>query len=357
MASAALLRLRSDGANFAALRAINDFCRRAMPEMHHEVPLDYWSGAWDEIGRIQPGGAEHGTAPHALISRRGRTGERSAGGQTGQRHPTGDLRRINISRRNWGSPLFDRSPRGLKLTTAGRFYLGERAVCCSGLRSAGLASRRIAEELMGYASAWSGKRQLGRAGASSSRPLPDSGGAGRPSGTGALNTPEQLERLRDGTLDGDLVYLFDEPPNISSTWRSSSTGRLGGAGHLGICRWASRSPRATSPIDQSCPARRLPRILRPPPRRLPAGLGMTAAGRAGSVDRSRDPVAGFRRHRRGDRQYRQSRPPAGPAPAHDLADVAATALLRLAARHGNDNYSRFLDVIASRADRRASPDD
>jgi len=121
-------------------------------------------------------------------------------------------RQIKSLEEELGFALFDRAPRGLKLTAAGRFYLGEARRLLAELQSAGRVGARIADGLMGHLriglvenAGWDGLVPELFAGFQSAAPdvrlelVP-------------LNTPAQLERLGDGTLDGGLVHLFDEPP-------------------------------------------------------------------------------------------------------------------------------------------------
>ncbi len=124
-------------------------------------------------------------------------------------------RQIQHLEEELGFALFDRSPRGLKLTAAGVFYLAEARRALAMLQSAGEAGHRIAKGLKGHLRigfvenvGWDGLVPDLLAQFQSRSPdvrlemLP-------------LNTPAQLQRLAEGALDGGLVYVFDGlPPGL-----------------------------------------------------------------------------------------------------------------------------------------------
>ncbi len=260
-------------------------------------------------------------------------------------------RQIQYLEEELGFALFDRSPRGLKLTTAGRFYLGEARRVLATLQSAGLAGRRIAEGLMGHLriglvenAGWDGL--VPELFARFQTAAPDVRLELVP-----LNTPEQLERLRDGTLDGGLVYLFDEPPNdfehvallehgvalaVPSTWdlpvgepvaardladRPFVTFPRGVYPEyydrlLAACRQAGLTPQVVQEVSTEA-----------------AILSLVSAGIGAAIVNAAN----------------RGRPPAR-ARFHDLADVAIRLPLSFVWRRddGDPALRRFLDVIASR---------
>ncbi|WER44649.1 LysR family transcriptional regulator [Cupriavidus sp. WKF15] len=117
-------------------------------------------------------------------------------------------RQIHDMEEELGFPLFSRTPRGLKLTTAGQAYLREARAALARLDVAARAAQRISAGVQGYLrlgfvenSGWDGivPHVFRRFQAE----VPDVRIELVP-----MNTPQQLDALRDGMLDGGFIYQY-----------------------------------------------------------------------------------------------------------------------------------------------------
>lgn len=121
-------------------------------------------------------------------------------------------RQIQDLEEELGFPLFERSPRGLKLTPAGESYLRDVRRVMAALDSAASVARRVANGAQG-------QLRLGY--------VENAGWDGVVPGTfnrfqlevpevrvelSALNSPEQLEAIACESLDGGFVYLYEALP-------------------------------------------------------------------------------------------------------------------------------------------------
>ncbi|MGN6314699.1 LysR family transcriptional regulator [Trinickia sp.] len=111
-----------------------------------------------------------------------------------------------------GATLFKRTARGVELTAVGELYLREARKAVETVLGATLAVRR-------FAAGESGTLQLGVVdNASWDGPVPDTLRKLQRDlpqlaiKVSALNTPEQYEALRAGSLDGGFVYVFGDTP-------------------------------------------------------------------------------------------------------------------------------------------------
>ena len=116
-----------------------------------------------------------------------------------------------------GAALFERTPRGLKLTPAGNAYLSEAREILARVDAANRLARRIASGVQGCLrigfvenAAWSGI--VSRALSAFEQAAPNVALELTP-----MNTPEQLEALVAGRLDGGFCYRFGAmPEGVSS---------------------------------------------------------------------------------------------------------------------------------------------
>lgn len=111
-----------------------------------------------------------------------------------------------------GATLFERTPRGLKLTPAGEAYLAEARDILGRVDAANRLARRIASGVQGHLrigfvenAAWSGI--VSRALSAFEQAAPDVALELTP-----MNTPEQLDALAAGRLDGGFAYRFGSLP-------------------------------------------------------------------------------------------------------------------------------------------------
>ncbi|MDR5835919.1 LysR family transcriptional regulator [Caballeronia sp. LZ034LL] len=111
-----------------------------------------------------------------------------------------------------GATLFERTSRGLKLTPAGDAYLSEARDILERVDTANRLARRIASGVQGHLrigfvenAAWSGI--VSRALSAFEQAAPDVALELTP-----MNTPEQLEALAAGRLDGGFAYRFGALP-------------------------------------------------------------------------------------------------------------------------------------------------
>jgi DNA-binding transcriptional LysR family regulator len=121
-------------------------------------------------------------------------------------------RQIQFLEEELGVALFDRGPRGLRLTAAGAHYLVEARRLLAQLEAAGRSVKLIAAGLQGRLrigfvenAGWDGL--VPELFSRFQREAP-----GVQFELAPLNTPMQLEEMEDGTLDGGFVYLFEPPP-------------------------------------------------------------------------------------------------------------------------------------------------
>ncbi|CAO3426247.1 LysR family transcriptional regulator [Azospirillum endophyticum] len=121
-------------------------------------------------------------------------------------------RQIQYLEEELGVALFDRGPRGLRLTAAGALYLAEARKVLTLLEAAGRSARLVAAGQEGQLrigfvenAGWDGL-------------VPELFSRFQREAPGVrvelapLNTPAQLEELTDGRLDGGFVYLFGPAP-------------------------------------------------------------------------------------------------------------------------------------------------
>ncbi|ARP81189.1 LysR family transcriptional regulator [Bordetella genomosp. 8] len=122
-------------------------------------------------------------------------------------------RQIQDLEEELGLMLFERTPRGLKLTVAGQAYLREARAAIAHLEAAARTARRLSSGAQGYLrlgfvenSAWDGivpdifrRFQL---------EVPDVRMELIP-----MNTPDQLQQIEAGTLDGGFVYQYGPLPD------------------------------------------------------------------------------------------------------------------------------------------------
>lgn len=111
-----------------------------------------------------------------------------------------------------GAALFERTPRGLTLTPAGDAYLSEARDILARVDGANRLARRIASGVQGHLSigfvenaAWSGI--VSHALSAFEQAAPDVALELTP-----MNTPEQLDALAAGRLDGGFCYRFGALP-------------------------------------------------------------------------------------------------------------------------------------------------
>lgn len=121
-------------------------------------------------------------------------------------------RQIHDLEEELGAPLFDRSPRGLNLTPVGEAFLVRARRILADVNAAKDQVRRIAAGLSGHLSfgfvenaTWDGV--LPKAFRAFKEYAPEVDLALRP-----LNTPEQLDLLESGALDGAFIYPFSSLP-------------------------------------------------------------------------------------------------------------------------------------------------
>jgi DNA-binding transcriptional LysR family regulator len=126
-------------------------------------------------------------------------------------------RQIHALEETIGAKLFQRTPRGLRLTPAGNVYLEEARAILAQVHTANHRARRIATGEEGHLrvgfvenAVWSGLVSEALSGFKQTLPkvslelVP-------------MNTPEQLCALEDGRLDGGFCYRVGPlPPGISS---------------------------------------------------------------------------------------------------------------------------------------------
>ncbi|OZI23813.1 LysR family transcriptional regulator [Bordetella genomosp. 9] len=122
-------------------------------------------------------------------------------------------RQIQDLEEELGLMLFERTPRGLKLTVAGQAYLREARAAIAHLEAAARTARRLSSGAQGYLrlgfvenSAWDGivpdifrRFQL---------EVPDVRIELIP-----MNTPDQLQQIEAGALDGGFVYQYGPLPD------------------------------------------------------------------------------------------------------------------------------------------------
>jgi DNA-binding transcriptional LysR family regulator len=111
-----------------------------------------------------------------------------------------------------GAALFERTPRGLKLTPAGDAYLSEAREILARVDAANRLARRIASGVQGHLrigfvenAVWSGI--VSRALSAFEQAAPNVALELTP-----MNTPEQLDALAAGRLDGGFCYRFGALP-------------------------------------------------------------------------------------------------------------------------------------------------
>ncbi|BAO88222.1 LysR family transcriptional regulator [Caballeronia cordobensis] len=111
-----------------------------------------------------------------------------------------------------GATLFERTPRGLKLTPAGEAYLAEARDILGRVDAANRLARRIASGVQGHLrigfvenAAWSGI--VSHALSAFEQAAPDVALELTP-----MNTPEQFDALAAGRLDGGFAYRFGSLP-------------------------------------------------------------------------------------------------------------------------------------------------
>ncbi|SAK43032.1 MULTISPECIES: LysR family transcriptional regulator [Caballeronia] len=111
-----------------------------------------------------------------------------------------------------GATLFERTPRGLKLTPAGEAYLSEAREILDRVDAANRLARRIASGVQGQLrigfvenAAWSGI--VSRALSAFEQAAPNVALELTP-----MNTPEQLDALAAGRLDGAIAYRIGALP-------------------------------------------------------------------------------------------------------------------------------------------------
>lgn len=117
-------------------------------------------------------------------------------------------RQIHDLEEELGLELFDRHPRGLTLTTAGESFLLDVRNIMKDLEAAARKAKRIS-------TGWAGRLRIGFVENSSwdgivPEALKCFQGA-TPSASlelSPLNTPEQIQRIEDGLLDGGFVYCY-----------------------------------------------------------------------------------------------------------------------------------------------------
>lgn len=117
-------------------------------------------------------------------------------------------RQIHDLEEELGLELFERHPRGLTLTTAGESFLFDVRKIMNDLEAAARKAKRIS-------TGWAGRLRLGFVENSSwDGIVPDalrSFQLATPSASlelSPLNTPEQIQRIEDGMLDGGFVYRY-----------------------------------------------------------------------------------------------------------------------------------------------------
>ncbi|MFC4518476.1 LysR family transcriptional regulator [Cupriavidus pinatubonensis] len=117
-------------------------------------------------------------------------------------------RQIHDMEEELGFALFSRTPRGLKLTTAGKAYLRDARAALDRLEAAARAAQRISAGVQGYLrlgfvenSGWDGavphvfRRFQAEVPGVRIELVP-------------MNTPQQLDALREGSLDGGFIYQY-----------------------------------------------------------------------------------------------------------------------------------------------------
>ncbi|MFM0407661.1 LysR family transcriptional regulator [Paraburkholderia dipogonis] len=121
-------------------------------------------------------------------------------------------RQIQDLEETLGVALFERTPRGLKLTLAGEAYLREARGILQQVESAARAAQRIAAGVSGHVrigfvenAVWGGL--VPNALQAFQQAAPQVGIELTP-----MNTPEQLDAITQGTLDGGFVYHFGALP-------------------------------------------------------------------------------------------------------------------------------------------------
>jgi DNA-binding transcriptional LysR family regulator len=117
-------------------------------------------------------------------------------------------RQIHDLEEELGLELFDRHPRGLTLTTAGVSFLFDVRKLMSDLEEAARKAKRIS-------TGWAGRLRIGFVENSSWDGIVPEALRGfqvaTPSASlelSPLNTPEQIQRIEDGLLDGGFVYRY-----------------------------------------------------------------------------------------------------------------------------------------------------
>ncbi|MCP1292403.1 LysR family transcriptional regulator [Chromobacterium sp. S0633] len=121
-------------------------------------------------------------------------------------------RQIQDLEQELGLPLFERSPRGLKLTAAGASYLREVRKAMAALDDAAESARRVAAGLLGRLrlgcvenAGWDGlvPQAFSRFQAEAPEVALE---------LSVLNTPQQLSALEEGALDGGFIYQYEDLP-------------------------------------------------------------------------------------------------------------------------------------------------
>jgi DNA-binding transcriptional LysR family regulator len=122
-------------------------------------------------------------------------------------------RQIHDLEEELGVSLFDRTPRGLRLTKAGEQYLPDARNALAMLEAAGNSARMVASGRLGKLSigviesaGWDGL--VPNAFGAFQKEHHDVGIQLTP-----MTTPEQLTAIEAGLLDGGFVYLFDPIPD------------------------------------------------------------------------------------------------------------------------------------------------
>nr|WP_198984913.1 LysR family transcriptional regulator [Herbaspirillum sp. ASV7] len=116
-----------------------------------------------------------------------------------------------------GFLLFERSPRGLKLTLAGQSYLRDVRQAMAALESAARTAKRLAAGLQGQLrldfvenAGWDGL--VPKTFSRFQNDVPEV-----KIELTALNSPEQLQKIADGTLDGGFIYQYGSLPDEFTT--------------------------------------------------------------------------------------------------------------------------------------------